>query len=409
MKKKFGIAGGLVLIAIISFTFFQNKSVETIGYKIQSSNYKEVITSIGTVEYNGLVEIKSEVSGKLLEFNKDIGDKINVGNGIVKIDNSQALLDYNEMINKSTLVKARYEDYMDAYNENVKSIEDQRLLQEKEIESLKLEKIQLNETISINKELLSKGAVPAKELDNLNDQMELLKLRLETAETKLTALRVPVLAVQEIKASIDAANANINKQENELKKYSLESPIDGIIIDRKVEEGTFIQAGETLLEVASDREKYAVIELDEKYISKVSIGKDAQISIEAYPGEIIKGTVVKISPEVNKDTGTIDVKVKILEKKQLFLQNMAVNVEFVGDIFENTITIPGEYLVDDKVYLKDENGLAVKKKVVIYNKNNSNVRIMEGLKPGDIILNPKNLEEGIPVKVIIPTERESSI
>lgn len=415
MRKKLFIPI-VVIVAIVScFIFFQNKNkaIETIGYEIKDSTYKDVISSIGNIEYDNKVEIKAEVSGTLLESYKEIGDKINTGDLIAKIDNNEALLDYKDTVNKSVLTKAKYDDYMNAYAKNVQSNKDQRLIQEKEIASLKLQQSQLNVKILEAKKLLSEKVIPSKNLDALNEQMALLELNLETAKAKLDSLRSPVLAVQEINASIDAANENKNKMEIELEKYSIKSPIDGIIIEQKIEAGTFVQVGQVIFEIASDKEKYAVVEIDEKYINKISIGREAKISIEAYPDETVKGVVVKISPEVNKDTGTIKVKVKINENKELFLQNMAVKVEFSSESFDNVIVIPGKYLVKGEggtaVFIKDDKGLALKKEIVVYNKNVNNVMVLKGLNPGDVILNPDKLEEGHKVKVSLYEERESGV
>ncbi len=64
MKKKlFIIAGVGVIIIAMYFMFLQYKPVETVGYKINNSDYKDIISSIGTVEYKGNVEVKAEVGG----------------------------------------------------------------------------------------------------------------------------------------------------------------------------------------------------------------------------------------------------------------------------------------------------------------------------------------------------------
>jgi HlyD family secretion protein len=405
MKKKVFAIIILALIVGVSYIAFErnkNKVVSVVGYSVKSSNYKDIISSTGIIQYDRQVEVKTEVAGTLLELNGQVGDPITQNALVAKLDNKQALIEYNNLVNQTLLSKAKYEDYMKNYNVNVQSIEDQRVLQQKEIATLQLEKEQLGTKIVTTTQLLKDGAVPSSDLDALKDQMALIDLKLVTANTKLEQLRTPALSVEEIKASIKVSNENVDKQKNQLTKYTITSPMEGIIINKKVEAGTYVQAGETLLTIASDKEKYVVVDIDEKYISKVSIGKEVQISIKAYPSEKLKGSVVKINPEVNKDKGTIGVKVKILEKPELFLQNMTVNVEFIGEAFDNSIVIPGEYLVegsDSTVYIVDKDGLVVKKKITVYNKNAKDVRVVEGLSQGDIILNPSNLREGIKVDV----------
>lgn len=414
MKKKITIIVGGVGILMLSIIFLlnNNKSVDAIGYEIVNTAYKDVISSVGIVEYDKQIQIKAEVSGTLLEVYKDVGDKILTGEQVAKIDNSEALITYEEIKINSALSKARYEDYMNSYYKNEESISDQKSLQVNEIASINLEQSQLNMKIVETKILVDEGILPLNDLSDLNEQMSMIKLKIESANTKLKSLRSPVLAVQEFKTSINAAFESIAKQELELNKYLINAPISGIIVEQLVEAGTFIQAGEVILEIASDSEKYAVVEIDEKYISKVSLGKEVQILIEAYPDEIVKGIVEIISPEVDKDSGTIRLKVRIIEKKELFLKNMAVKIEFVSEVYNNAIVIPGEYLINGEnssVFIKDDNGIAIKKEIVIYNKNASNIMVLEGLSAGDLIINPNNLEEGIKVKVVLSVEGDSEL
>lgn len=414
MKKKIAIiVGGVGLLILVLFLLLNNnKLVDVMGYEIIDTTYKDVISSVGIVEYDKQIQVKAEVSGTLLDVNKNVGDKINIGEQIARIDNSEALITYEEIKINSALSKARYDDYMNAYYKNEESIKDQKSLQENEIASINLEQAQLNIKIEETKLLVDEGVLPQKDLTILNEQMSLLKLRIESANAKLKSLRSPVLAVKEIKTSIDAANESIVKQELQLNKYVIEAPINGIIVDQLVEAGTYIQAGDVIPKIASDAEKYAVVEIDEKYIGKISLGKEAQILVEAYPDEIIKGIVEIISSEVDKENGTIEVKVKIVEKKELFLQNMAIKVEFTSETYNNVIVIPGSYLVNGEnssVFIKDDNGIAIKKEVAIYNKNAENIMVLDGLNAGDIILNPNNLEEGIKVQVVFSEEGVSGL
>lgn len=404
MNKALVGTAALLVFSVGIFMFLQNynKSVEVAGYKTANTTYKEIISSTGTIEYDKELQIKAEVSGTLTDVYGDVGDKLKAGEVVVKLDNQQALSDFEEIKANKNVAKARLEDYMKTYTENEKNITDQRSLQENEMAALKLEQAQLKNKIDETKVLVDAGALPPKDLTNLNNQMASLKLKLEAANKKLDSLRLPALTDQEFKASLDAADAKINKQKLILDKYTVQTPVEGIVLQRLVEPGTFVQAGEVLMKIASENSKYAVIDIDEKYLNYVSIGKEAEISTEAYPDKIVKGIVETISPEVDKDSGTVEIKIKINEEKELFLQNMSVKVEFVGKAYEDAMVIPGDYLIDEEnpsIFIQGENGEAVKKEITILNKNDKNILVLDGLTEGTVVLDPKNLEEGLQVKV----------
>ncbi len=404
MNKILVGTAALLVFSVGIFMFLQNynKSVEVAGYKTANTTYKEIISSTGTVEYDKELEIKAEVSGTLADVYGNVGEKLKAGEVVAKMDDQQALSDFEESKANRSVVKARLEDYMKTYSENEKNISDQRSLQESEIAALKLEQTQLKTKIDETKVLVDAGALPPKDLTNLNNQMASLKLKLEAANKKLESLRLPALTDQEFKASLEAADAKINKQKLILDKFTVQTPVDGIVLERLVEPGSFVQAGEVLMKIASDKSKYAVVDIDEKYLNYVTIGKEAEISTEAYPNKIFKGIVETVSPEVDKDSGTVEIKIKINEESDLFLQNMSVKVEFVGKAYEDAIVIPGDYLIDEEnpsIFIQGKGGEAVKKEITILNKNDKNILVLDGLTEGTVVLDPKNLEEGLQVKV----------
>ena len=94
MKKKIVIiVGGVgILILVIYFLLNNNKSADVMGYEIIGTTYKDVISSVGIVEYDKQIQVKAEVSGTLLDVNKNVGDYINIGEKLARIDNSEALI-----------------------------------------------------------------------------------------------------------------------------------------------------------------------------------------------------------------------------------------------------------------------------------------------------------------------------
>ena len=411
MKKKFTIFIAVIALLAIGFAILQSqiRPVEVAGYEIKETTYKEMISSVGSVEYEKEVEIKAEVSGMLKTVKGEVGDRIKAGDLVAKIDDSQARMELEELQTNSSVANARYQDYLKSYSQNEQSLYDQRVLQEKEIASLQLEKSQLLAKIEETKTLVNAGALPTKDLTNLHDQLDALELKIQAAEQKLESLRSSSLTDQELKTSIEVADAQINKQKLLLEKYTIQAPMEGIVMERLAEPGTFVQAGEVIMRLASDAQKYAVVDIDEKYLNYVQVGKEAQISTEAYPDQLAKGTIEWISPKVDKDSGTVQVKVKINEKTDLFLQNISVKVEFFGQVHDHAIVIPGDYLINEAtpaVYIVDENGKAAKREIEIANKNAKNIMVLQGLSPGMVVLDPQKLEEGVKVNVTLSEESE---
>ena len=90
-------------------------------------------------------------------------------------------------------------------------------------------------------------------------------------------------------------NAKLN-----LSKVRIESPIDGIITRRNIEEGetvvigTMNNAGTVLLTIADMSVIEAQVEVDETDIPNVTLGQKAKITIDAMPGKTFTGKVTEI-------------------------------------------------------------------------------------------------------------------
>jgi len=99
--------------------------------------------------------------------------------------------------------------------------------------------------------------------------------------------------MQQEQAALESARYNLSK-------VRIESPIEGIVTRRNVEEGetvvvgTMNNAGTQLLTIADMSVIEAQVEVDETDIPTVTIGQPAKITIDAMPGKTFTGKVVEI-------------------------------------------------------------------------------------------------------------------
>jgi len=113
-------------------------------------------------------------------------------------------------------------------------------------------------------------------------------------------------------ARINQERAGLESARYDLSKVRIESPIDGIVTRRNIQEGetavigTMNNAGTVLLTLADMSVIQAEVEVDETNIPSVSIGQLAKITIDALPDRTFKGHVTEIgnSPIQPAGTGT---------------------------------------------------------------------------------------------------------
>src|SRR5204863_5085085 len=94
--------------------------------------------------------------------------------------------------------------------------------------------------------------------------------------------------------------ATLESARYDLSKVRMESPIEGIVTRRNVQEsetaviGTMNNAGTVLLELADMGVIQAEVEVDETNVPHVQIGQPAKITIDAIPDKSFKGHVTEI-------------------------------------------------------------------------------------------------------------------
>ena len=100
------------------------------------------------------------------------------------------------------------------------------------------------------------------------------------------------------KSAYENSKAALAKAERNLSYATITSPIDGIVIDRAVEEGQTVAAGfetPTLFTIAADLTKMQVVaDVDEADIGGVKEGQRVSFTVDAYPDDVFEGKVVQI-------------------------------------------------------------------------------------------------------------------
>lgn len=103
---------------------------------------------------------------------------------------------------------------------------------------------------------------------------------------------------EKAKAAYEQNQAAMVKVKRNLEYATITSPIDGVVINRAVEEGQTVAAGfetPTLFTIAADLTKMQVIaDVDEADIGNVENGQRVSFTVDAYPNDVFEGTVMQI-------------------------------------------------------------------------------------------------------------------
>jgi membrane fusion protein (multidrug efflux system) len=178
-------------------------------------------------------------------------------------------------------------------------------------------------------DLASAKAVLAEAEMAFKRQADLIEKRV-TSEANLDTAR----------AKRDTALAAVNRIEAVIAQKSIRSPVAGRLGIRKVERGQYVSPGMTLVTVQALDPIRADFPMPEQAIGKLRVGQQIEISVDAYPGAVFKGTIESLDARVAQDTRTLLVRAHLPNKQRKLLPGMFANVTvFVGEP-RAVVTVP---------------------------------------------------------------------
>jgi len=127
-------------------------------------------------------------------------------------------------------------------------------------------------------------------------------------------------ALAQARAGAEAARAR-------LQHATVTAPVAGTIIKRDVEPGDVVQPGKTLLVLSPSGETQLIVQFDEKNLGLLVVGQPALASADAFPDQRFAAEVISISPGVDVQRGSVEVKLRVPQPPAYLRQNMTVSVD----------------------------------------------------------------------------------
>lgn len=198
-------------------------------------------------------------------------------------------------------------------------------------------------------------------------------------------------------AQVAQINASLDYAKVQLSYTTIVAPISGVVASVSTQEGETVAAmfsSPTFVSIIDTSRLEVMAYVDETDISKVQIGQRAEFTVDTYPETVFKGKVVSIYPkaEILDNVVNYDVIIEISDKNGKILRpEMTTTVNILLDTLGNVFAIPEKAITTSMgetfVYIL-ENDKPVKKSIVTGTKNKSLIQVVSGLKINDkLILN----------------------
>jgi len=314
-RKHWGKILFLLLIGVGGYLYYttQLNEVET-RYNTTKMSKRDLIIKVsatGNIEPTNSVDVGIEVSGTIDEVLVDYNDKVTTGQILAKLDTIKLLSQVNNSKASLDVAKANL-------NEAQISIDDTK----QELERL----------LSLYKS--TNGDYPNKQ-------------SIDKAKIAFQKTKALYIAYQ---AKVSQASALLKANEDDLKKAVVVSPIDGIVLDRKIEVGQSVVANmqiPILFTLAQDLKKMQVlIRVDEADIGKIQEKQRVEFSVDAYTKKLFNGTIrqVRLNAQMVDGVVTYEVVVDVDNTDLLLRPGMTVSADIITQKIEGSYTIPNTAL-----------------------------------------------------------------
>ena len=364
----------LLLTAATAYVIVTNKKSEKVKYvthKLQMRDLVVTVSATGNIEPTNTVDVGIEVSGTIINLYADFNQHVEKGDILARLDTTK--LESRVKNSEASLLVAKAN------------------LSERKI-SVKDTKNELQRGRTTYKS--THGKYPSdKDLDALQNNYDRAIANYNASE-----------------AGVTQAYAQLKSDEDDLKKAVVRSPINGVVLDRKVEVGQSVVSSmqiPVLFTLAEDLSKMQVIlSVDEADIGQVHEGQNVEFLVDAYPEQTFKGiiTQVRFNSVIVGGVVTYSTVVEVDNSLLLLRPGMTASAEIITKVIENTFVVSNAVL---RFSLKGQADDKLKGKQIWILQNNlpQNISVTSAQSDGIFTaVSGDNLKEGM--QVIVNTQKE---
>ncbi|HEV7240834.1 MAG TPA: efflux RND transporter periplasmic adaptor subunit [Thermoanaerobaculia bacterium] len=291
--------------------------------KAEVADVQVKVTEVGTVEPEVKVEVKSAISGKVIEIVHRDGDVVKRGTVLARVepDLNQAQ-DLADTKNSVASAQIRFQDAKKKFDENNK--------------------------------LFSEGLLATSQHRDV--ETEYLEARQELDKTREKYVLVEKSGIPISQSAADFRGSNVV------------APMDGVVLTKNVEIGESItsgvssfNAGTVLFTVADVSRMIVKAGVNEVDIGKIHVAMPVKVTLDAYPKVLFHGKIDRIAPAVRLDdkVRVFDVEIRLDAQGRELRSGMTANIEVIGERLDKVLTVPVE-----AVFKRDDQEIVYVKKAI---------------------------------------------
>lgn len=171
------------------------------------------------------------------------------------------------------------------------------------------------------------------ELNEANLTLGRQKELFERGNTSAASLDTSVAARDTAAAAVERARALIDQK-------SIEAPFGGLLGIRLVDVGEYVSPGTPLVSLQQLAPIYVDFPVPEQELARISVGQKVEVRLDAFRGEIFSGQIESIDARVERETRDVLVRAVLPNNSERLLPGMFANVQVLAGDPVNVVTVP---------------------------------------------------------------------
>ncbi len=397
LNKRWIFGGGACVVLVLFVVLRSSRPTEVQSVQVETRDALETVLATGRVVGEKTIALSFVRAGRMGEELVQDGDRVKAGQPLMKLESVQ---EENAVAQKRNalagarlnLEKLQTVDFVDT---------------EQKVRQARANAVYTGDLFKRQAELYREKSIPFQVYEQARRDNELAESALAAAENQLASLRGPQKELAELQ--IAQAQNDLRKAEIDLRDTVLRAPLDGQVIEHFVHNGEFVQAGSRILTFIPDSPRtHFEIQVDEINIGNIEAGQRATITSSAFPGKVYEAAVERITPIIDVQRGTFNVRLVTESPGKELLPESSVSVQIVIGEIPGALILEQRFLVREGtasfVYTAAD-GRARRRPVVVRDLGGGFFSVDSGLESGEVVLLPQGLGDGMKVKSV-PSGRE---
>ncbi|MEO1765931.1 efflux RND transporter periplasmic adaptor subunit [Thiobacter aerophilum] len=308
------VVAGLVLLAAAALAYFVQRNEAKPRYETEEAKrgrLEVTVSATGSLQPTNQVDVGSELSGIIDKVFVDVNDQVKRGQVLARLDTRR--LEDQVARSRAALVAAE-----------ATVAQARATLQDARANLARLEEVAR----------LSGGKVPS-------------QAELETGRANVAKAEA---AVKSAEAGVEQARATLRTDETNLAKASIRSPIDGVVLTRKVEPGQTVAASlqaPVLFTLAEDLTHMELqVNVDEADVGQVKPGQKATFTVDAWPGRKYPAVIERVAygSQVTEGVVYYPTTLRVNNDDLSLRPGMTATAEILTAVHDDVLLIPNAAL-----------------------------------------------------------------